>query len=968
MESPAVPPSVTFDSFGLRAEVLSALKALGYEEPTPIQRETIPALLGGRDVLGQAATGTGKTAAFALPMLERVDPKERKPFQVQALVLVPTRELAMQVAEAVQKYGGGIGVTSLAVYGGQEIFNQIRPLKRGVDIVIATPGRALDHIERKTLLLDKVKVVVLDEADEMLDMGFEEDLQKILGELPKERQTALFSATLPSRIAKIAEKHLKNPVRVTIAARSVEAGTLPKIRQSAFIVQRKMKEAALMRVLEWETPQSAIIFCRTRTEVESLNHVLMRAGYEPAALHGGLTQEQRDQVLKRFKDGAVRVLVATDVAARGLHVENLSHVVNFDLPTSPEVYVHRIGRTGRAGKDGTALSFLDPREQRLLKNVEFQIKGKVPLAQVPTRAQLDARRSETVAKVVQNALAEEGVAQFIELAKAAAADASMEQVAGAAMLLLQRKLYPPHASDSVDFKAESRGSSSSDRGVRGGDRGSDRGSDRGERSRGGDRRGGREERSSGPREGMTALSISMGERAGIRPQDLVGAIANEANIPSRNIHGVQVGELSSRVEVPTETVHEVIKALHATRIRGRKVRVTIAGAESDERSAVPRTERPPRSERPAPPPKKAERFAPSMPEVSDDDGASDEGGEEESAPLGNKWMISDELEGELDAAAPPPSAPRAARGKSADESPRASAPRAKSGDAEEAPRASAPRGKSRDAEEEAPRASAPRGKSRDADEGDEAPRASAPRGKSRDADEGDEAPRASAPRGKARDDGEPRASAPRGKSFGDKPRFGDRGGGKSFGDRSDRGGGKSFGDRGGKSFGDKRFGDRGDRSGGKSFGDRGGDRGGKSFGEKRFGDRGDSSGGKSFGEKRFGDRGGGKSFGDKPRPGDRFGGNKKFGGGERFGARPPGTFGSEGGPPPRPSAGRFSSDKSRGEGFAPKQRFGDRPGSSNQRSGGQSAPKRREFGPPSGPGPGPARFSGPPKKKHGRMG
>ena len=611
METPDAPAPITFESFGLRAEVISALKALGYEEPTPIQRETIPALIAGRDVLGQAATGTGKTAAFALPMLERVNPKDRKPFEAQALVLVPTRELAMQVAEAVQKYGAGIGVTSLAVYGGQDIFQQVRPLKRGVDIVIATPGRALDHIARKTLQLKNVKVVVLDEADEMLDMGFEEDLQSILNELPASRQTALFSATLPSRIAKIAEKHLKDPVRVSIAARSLEAGTLPSIRQSAYVVQRKLKEAALMRVLEWETPQSAIIFCRTRNEVEALTHVLMRAGYEPAALHGGLTQDQRDQVLGRFKGGAVRVLVATDVAARGLHVENLSHVVNFDLPTSPEVYVHRIGRTGRAGKEGVAISFLDPRETRLLGNVERQIKKKVPLEQVPTRAMLDARRAETVANQVKAALADPRATEFVALANQAAEGSSLETVAGVAMMLLHQKLFPAHESDSAEFgKVDTRSkgprSERSDRPERG---------ERFERG-GGDRapRGDRAERS-GPRPGMTALTLSLGNRAGVRPQDLVGAIANEANLPSRDISGIRVDEFTSRVEVPSSAVERVIEAMHATKIRGRKVKVELeragaaaprGGGDEESFSSAPRA---PRTSAPRAPRASAARVA-----------------------------------------------------------------------------------------------------------------------------------------------------------------------------------------------------------------------------------------------------------------------------------------------------------------------------------------------------------------------
>ncbi len=578
---PAV--ATTFESFGLRAEVLDALKGLGYEEPTPIQLETIPALIAGKDVLGQAATGTGKTAAFALPLLERVKPSERRPCEAQALVLVPTRELAMQVAEAIQKYGAGIGVSALAVYGGQAIVGQIKALKRGVDVVIATPGRALDHLRRKTLQLSNVKVVVLDEADEMLDMGFEEDLKTILDELPESRQTALFSATLPSRIAKIAEKHLNNPVRVSIATKALEAGAQPSIRQAAFVVPRRLKEAALMRVLEWESPQSTIIFCRTRNEVETLTEILMRAGYAPAALHGGLTQEQRDGVLKRFKNGTVRVLVATDVAARGLHVEGLSHVVNYDLPTSPEAYVHRIGRTGRAGKKGVALSLLDAREMRLLNNIERQMKKPVALEQVPNRAQLDAKRRETVAERVQAEMDLPTQSKsFTALVQKMGQNTSVEAVAAAAMSLLQQQLFPAHESDTAEFPhagaRENKSRPRSDYGSESGRRGERYERDTPaprrpreapyERSHGGDSRS-----SHGP-QAMTVLTLSLGARAGIRPQDLVGAIANEANIPSREINNVRIDEFNSSVEVPAHAARQVMAALRATTIRGQAVRVS----------------------------------------------------------------------------------------------------------------------------------------------------------------------------------------------------------------------------------------------------------------------------------------------------------------------------------------------------------------------------------------------------------
>ena len=335
----ALPPP-GFSALGLDPRIVSALLALGYEEPTPVQREAIPPLLAGRDVLGQAATGTGKTAAFALPLLHILTPTADAKDRLGALILVPTRELAMQVAEAVHKYGKAMGITAVPIYGGSPMETQLRALKRGVDVVVATPGRALDHIRRKSLRLSSIKVVILDEADEMLDMGFAEDLEAILNETPKERQTALFSATLPPRIAEIANKHLKNPVRVRIDREVVPAGTAPRVRQVAYVVGRAHKMATLGRVLDVENPTSAIVFCRTRTEVDELCESLNGRGYRAEALHGGLSQEQRDRVMKKFRANTADLLIATDVAARGLDVELVSHVVNYDVPTSAEAYVH----------------------------------------------------------------------------------------------------------------------------------------------------------------------------------------------------------------------------------------------------------------------------------------------------------------------------------------------------------------------------------------------------------------------------------------------------------------------------------------------------------------------------------------------------------------------------------------------------------------------------------------------------
>ncbi len=361
---------------------------LGYEEPTPIQREAIPPLLEGRDLVGQAATGTGKTAAFALPMLQRIAALGGERPQPAALILVPTRELAMQVAEAVHRYGRALAIKVLPIYGGQAYGPQLRGLERGTDVVVATPGRALDHIRRGTLKLEGLCAVILDEADEMLDMGFAEDIESILGETPAGRQTLLFSATLPPRIAGIARRHLNDPVRIKIGGERVAAGSAPKVRQTAYIVPREHKLAALGRVLDIEGPTAAIVFCRRRTEVDELAETLTGRGYRAEGLHGGMTQEQRSRVMKRFRAGGVDLLIATDVAARGLDIEHLSHVFNYDVPCEPESYVHRIGRVGRAGRDGVAITLAEPREHRQLQAIERATRQKIEIARLPTVADL----------------------------------------------------------------------------------------------------------------------------------------------------------------------------------------------------------------------------------------------------------------------------------------------------------------------------------------------------------------------------------------------------------------------------------------------------------------------------------------------------------------------------------------------------------------------------------------------------
>ncbi|HET7563710.1 MAG TPA: DEAD/DEAH box helicase, partial [Gemmatimonadaceae bacterium] len=435
MTAPSAGLEPGFAALGLDERLLSALAELGYEEPTPIQRAAIPPLLEGRDVLGMAATGTGKTAAFALPVLQDIARNGSARGTVAALVLVPTRELAMQVAQAVHRYGRGLGVEVLPIYGGQAITQQLRALKRGVDVVVATPGRALDHIERGTLRLDHVRTVIMDEADEMLDMGFAEDLEAILSAVPTERQTALFSATIPPRIASIAARHLRNPVDVRIARERVEAGEVPRVRQTAYVVPRAHKVAALGRVLDMEQPASALVFCRTRTEVDELTEMLNARGYRSEALHGGMSQEQRDRVMKRFRAGAVDLLVATDVAARGLDIEQISHVVNYDVPSAPEAYVHRIGRTGRAGREGVAITLAEPREHRYLRNIEHVTKQKIEVASVPTIADLRARRLELTRAALHESLVGDDLDRFRVVVESLADTFDVMDVAAAAVKL-----------------------------------------------------------------------------------------------------------------------------------------------------------------------------------------------------------------------------------------------------------------------------------------------------------------------------------------------------------------------------------------------------------------------------------------------------------------------------------------------------------------------------------------------------
>ncbi len=584
-------PKGGFPTLGLSDTLLTAVTALGYEEPTPVQRETIPILLGGSDLLAQAATGTGKTAAFALPMIqrltepdpgaaashaERADRGRRAPFALRAsearaagiheerprlvgrkprttappggLVLVPTRELAMQVSEAIHKYADGTGVTVVPLYGGAAMEQQIRALDRGAQIVVATPGRALDHIRRTTLRLDGIRVLVLDEADEMLDMGFAEDIEQILEGTPPTRQTALFSATLPARILKIAERHLRTPQRVTIAGEKSPAGALPRVRQIAYIVRRDQKPAALDRILDMEHPRTAIVFCRTRLGVDTLVETLNAHGYRAEALHGGMQQRQRDAVMNRVRSGKTDLLMATDVAARGLDIEHVSHVVNYDLPADPESYVHRIGRTGRAGRIGTAITLADPREHRLLRTIERFTKQVIEVQPVPTAKDLRARRLEQLAAALRERLAAGDFDDVRAVVSALAAEFDVMDIAAAAVKMAQG------AAGGDDEEQEITPPGSSDR------PGTPRVAAAG---------GGR----SGPAGNVARVFFGAGKKAGIRPGDLVGAIAGESGVPSSAIGGIRISENFSVVEVPEDLADAIIEAVGAGTLRGKKVKV-----------------------------------------------------------------------------------------------------------------------------------------------------------------------------------------------------------------------------------------------------------------------------------------------------------------------------------------------------------------------------------------------------------
>jgi ATP-dependent RNA helicase DeaD len=578
VEPEAVPEpsaSFTFSDLSLRPELLQSLAVLGYEEPTPIQREAIPPVIAGRDLLGQAATGTGKTAAFALPILHKMPPPGAGTHPV-ALVLVPTRELAIQVSEAIHKYGLNMGARVLPIYGGQPLGRQLKALGRGVDVVVATPGRALDHIRRNTLRLAGLQIDVLDEADEMLDMGFADDIEEILEATPPGRQTVLFSATMPGRIDKMARKHLRDPVRIQIEREQTAAGDAPQVRQNAFIVSRFHKPAALGRILDVEAPTAAIVFCRTRDQVDQLTETLNGRGHRAEALHGGMTQDQRDKVMSRLRSGTAELLVATDVAARGLDIDQLTHVVNYDVPAAPEAYVHRIGRVGRAGREGVAITLAEPREHRMLKTIERVTKQKISVEKIPTIADLHARRLEATRAALHELLVEDDLEHSRVVVETLTDEFDLMQVALAAVKLAHEANGGTEPDEEEEIPQIAIRPEPSGKGGAPGKPGKweKRGPGGAPAARpgpGGPKSGGKPRPTDG--RPMTRIFVGAGRTGNIRPADLVGAITGESHITGRDIGAIQISDKFSLVEVPETDADQVIAALKAGTIKGKKTAV-----------------------------------------------------------------------------------------------------------------------------------------------------------------------------------------------------------------------------------------------------------------------------------------------------------------------------------------------------------------------------------------------------------
>ena len=570
-------PVSTFSQFGLAAPILQAIGEIGYEAPSPIQAASIPPLLDGRDLLGQAQTGTGKTAAFALPLLHQIDVSRTK---VQALVLTPTRELAIQVAEAMQTYARHLpGFHILPVYGGQGMGAQLRQLHRGVHVVVGTPGRVMDHLRRETLVLDELKMLVLDEADEMLNMGFLEDVEWILGHTPPQRQIALFSATMPRAIQQVARRHLREPVEIKIAAKTA---TVETIRQRYWQVSGLHKLDALTRILEVEDFDAMLIFVRTKTETVELSEKLEARGYASAALNGDINQIQREQTVDKLKRGALDIIVATDVAARGLDVERISHVINYDIPYDTEAYVHRIGRTGRAGRKGEAILFVAPRERRMLQAIERATRQPIEPMVLPTREAVTDKRIARFKQLIAETLASQALDSLERLVEGFQAehDVGMSEIAAALAYLVQRERPLWMEEQALPVAPERRERAPRQQG------------ERPPRERAPRHEGERPRRApSEPEAGMVRYRIEVGRSHGVLPKHIVGAIANEANLNSRNIGRIELYDDHSTVDLPDGLPVPTLQHLRKVWIMGRQINLAREGEHASVRDADSRRPR-----------------------------------------------------------------------------------------------------------------------------------------------------------------------------------------------------------------------------------------------------------------------------------------------------------------------------------------------------------------------------------------
>jgi ATP-dependent RNA helicase DeaD len=570
---------ISFDQLGLQTPILKVLDEVGYETPSAIQAQTIPLMLEGRDVVGQAQTGTGKTAAFALPIISRLDLSVKDP---QVLVLAPTRELAIQVAEAFQKYAHHMkGFHVLPIYGGQDYSVQIRALQRGVHVVVGTPGRVMDHIRRGTLVLDKLSTLVLDEGDEMLRMGFIDDVEWILDQTPETRQIALFSATMPQQIRRIATRYLNNPVEVTVKVKTTTAET---IRQRYWPVQGFHKLDALTRILEAEPFDAMLIFVRTKLATVDLSEKLEARGYASAALNGDIQQNQRERTVQRLKNGKLDIVVATDVAARGLDVTRISHVVNYDIPADTESYVHRIGRTGRAGREGDAILFVTPREKRMLYAIENATRKKIEVMELPSTDVINNKRIDKFKQRITEAIEGVDLSQFSKMIEQYQVDHDVPpiQIAAALAQLLQGDApfllqNNPHKTANNSWGKEDR--PRHDKKGRGdGFKKEGAYSDRRKREAPSKRRPSQNDRNDGPpSEGMERYRLAVGHDHGVMPGNIVGAIANEADITGKSIGRIDIYDDYSLIDLPAGMPNETLNTLKKIWVAGQKLGISRMG-------------------------------------------------------------------------------------------------------------------------------------------------------------------------------------------------------------------------------------------------------------------------------------------------------------------------------------------------------------------------------------------------------